>query len=457
MNIHSLPFRLGTSSYIIPDDILPNVRYLAGKIRDIELVLFEVDDGPNNLPSDEVIDELIRLAKLYNLTYTVHLPLDLKLGAGDSEQDVSLVKAHKVIALTKRLNPWAYVLHLEGKDVRDSTDPDVLRRWQDQAVRALEIVADWAGGPEKLAVENLEHYPPDFNQPVLDRISVSRCVDIGHLWLDGVPVIPYLESALSRTRVIHIHGIGERDHSSLRHVNPGELAEVFRILTKIYRGVLTIELFNEPDFLSSMEMIEECLKCVAANPRSTFILGGARSGKSSYAQRLAQQYSGKVLYVATATAGDEEMKIRIENHRAERPSEWRTLEAHLNVGQAIEQELRHHPADIVLLDCMTLLATNVILQLPEDVSEKDASKALAREVDALVSCMGKTSAHWIIVSNEVGLGLVPPYPLGRTYRDALGRANQKLAEHADQTILMLAGLPINLVRFSQANQSFELR
>jgi adenosyl cobinamide kinase/adenosyl cobinamide phosphate guanylyltransferase/sugar phosphate isomerase/epimerase len=440
MNIHSLPFRLGTSSYIIPADILPNVQYLAGKVRDVELVLFEVDDGQNNLPSTEVLDELIKLAALYDLTYTVHLPLDLKLGGDGSEQDISLVKAHKVIELTKRLDPWAYVLHLEGRDVRASKDPDVLRHWQDQAVRALEIVSEWAGAPEKLAVENLEHYPPDFIQPVLDRIPVSRCVDIGHLWLDGVPVLPYLEKALSRTRVIHMHGIAERDHSSLSHVAPDELDRVMRKLRTEYHGVLTMELFSEPDFLSSIEAMKMSLKRIESNPKLTFILGGARSGKSSYAQQLAAKYDS-VLYVATATAGDEEMKTRIENHRAERPSEWRTLEAPLNVGDAIERDLAQHPVDVVLMDCMTLLATNVILQLPEDASEQQASQALIQEVDALLTCIEKSNAQWIIVSNEVGLGLVPPYPLGRIYRDALGRANQQLAKRADRVIMMVAGIP----------------
>jgi adenosyl cobinamide kinase/adenosyl cobinamide phosphate guanylyltransferase/sugar phosphate isomerase/epimerase len=441
MNIHSLPFRLGTSSYIIPADILPNAHYLAGKVRDIELILFEVDDGQNNLPTPEVIDELIKLAALYDLTYTVHLPLDLKLGADGSEQDISLIKAHKVIELTKRLNPWAYVLHLEGKEVRDSKDPDVLLHWQDQAVRALEIVSEWAGGAEKLAVENLEHYPPDFIQPVLDRIPVSRCVDVGHLWLDGVPIMPYLKKALPRTRVIHMHGIGERDHSSISHVDPHELDELFRTLLKDYHAVLTLEIFSEPDFLSSIEAIKQSLKRIESNPKLTFVLGGARSGKSTYAQDLAQEHGGKVLYVATATAGDDEMKVRIENHRVERPAEWRTLEAPLHVGEAIERELAEHPADVVLLDCMTLLATNVILQLPENASEKEASAALSKEVDALLACMKKSKAQWIVVSNEVGLGLVPPYPLGRIYRDALGRANQQLAKSARRTIWMVAGIP----------------
>jgi len=444
MNIHSLPFRIGTSSYIIPADILPNVRYLAGKVRDVELVLFEVDDGQNNLPSDEVLDELIELAALYDLTYTVHLPLDLKLGADGSEQDVSLTKARKVIDLTKRLDPWAYVLHLDGRKVRESQNENVLHHWQEQAVRALEIVSEWAGGPEKLAVENLEGYPPDFIQPVLDRIPVSRCVDIGHLWLDCVPVMPYLEKALPRASVIHMHGIGERDHASLSHVDPGELDNVMRSLLANYRGVLTLEIFSEPDFLTSIEAIGGSLKRIGSNPRSTFILGGARSGKSSYAQRLAHEYGGRVLYVATATAGDEEMKVRIENHKAERPGGWRTLEAPLGVGEAIERELAEHPADTVLLDCMTLLATNVILQLPEEASEKEASAALDREVDALLACIHNSSALWIIVSNEVGLGLVPPYPLGRIYRDALGRANQRLAASADKTILMIAGVPMEI-------------
>ena len=441
MNIHSLPFRLGTSSYIIPADILPNAHYLAGKVRDIELILFEVDDGQNNLPTPEVIDELIQLAALYDLTYTVHLPLDLKLGADGSEQDISLIKAHKVIELTKRINPWAYVLHLEGKEVRDSKDPAVLLHWQDQAVRALEIVSEWAGGSEKLAVENLEHYPSDFIHPVLDRIPVSRCVDVGHLWLDGVPIMPYLEKALPRTRVIHMHGIGERDHSSISHVNPQELDELFRTLVKEYHGVLTLEVFSEPDFLSSIEAIKQSLKRIESNPKLTFVLGGARSGKSTYAQDLAHEQGGKVLYVATATAGDEEMKVRIENHRAERPAEWRTLEAPLHVGEAIERELTEYPADVILLDCMTLLATNVILQLPENTSEKEASDALGKEVDALLACMKNSNAQWIIVSNEVGLGLVPPYPLGRIYRDALGRANQQLAKNSDRVILMVAGIP----------------
>lgn len=447
----NLPFRLGTTSYILPDDILPNVRYLAGKVRDVELVLFEVDDGGadsqpyDNLPSQTVVGELNHLADLYDLTYTVHLPLDLKLADDGSPGHASLVKAKRVIDSMRALNPWAYVLHLDGKEACHSTDPGVLRHWQDQAVHALEIVAEWVGDPEKLAVENLEGYPPDFNQSVLDRIPVSRCVDIGHLWLDGVPVLPYLENALPRTRVIHLHGIGERDHASLSHVPAPELDAILQKLTADYRGVLTLEVFSEPDFLVSFEAIQSGLERIAApSAPLTFILGGARSGKSAYAQELACQHGESVLYVATATAGDDEMKARIEAHRAERPAGWRTLEAPLKVGEAIQNALAEQPADVVLLDCMTLLASNVILQLPETATEREASAALLAEVEALLVCRANSNAHWIIVSNEVGLGLVPPYPLGRLYRDTLGRVNQKLAAAATETLFLVAGRPIRV-------------
>lgn len=250
-------FRLGTTSYIIPDDILPNARYLAGKVRDIELILFEVDDGPNNLPSAQVIHELIKIAQDYDMTYTVHLPLDLKLGEDGSARDQSLVKAKRVIDCTCGLDPWAYVLHLDGKAVRTSTDAGLIQRWQDQSVRALEIVSEWAGGADKLAVENLETYPLDFIQPVLDHIPVSRCVDVGHLWLDGHDPVPYLQAALPRTRVIHMHGIAERDHRSLAFLPRENVSAVWNELLRAdYTGILTLEIFSEEDFISSMNVIE---------------------------------------------------------------------------------------------------------------------------------------------------------------------------------------------------------
>lgn len=176
--------------------------------------------------------------------------------------------------------------------------------------------------------------------------------------------------------------------------------------------------------------------------RLTLILGGARSGKSDHAQRLAQQLSQSVLFVATAEAGDEEMAARIAKHQAARPGNWQTLEAPLNLGESIR---RHLPqAELVLIDCLTLLASNVLTALPETVSPREAEAALDREIDLLMESYDASSAEWVVVSNEVGSGIVPPFPLGRSYRDALGRANARLAQAADEVILLVAGLPLVL-------------
>lgn len=178
--------------------------------------------------------------------------------------------------------------------------------------------------------------------------------------------------------------------------------------------------------------------------RLTLILGGARSGKSAYAQRLAAERGTAVLYVATAEIGDEEMAARIAAHRAERPAHWRTLEAPRCVGVAIRASVGG--VEVVLIDCLTLLASNVIVPLPEPVTAEAAEYALHTEVDDLLATYAAGTADWIVISNEVGLGLVPVYPLGRVYRDALGRANQRLAADADEVLFMVAGLPIELKR-----------
>ncbi|MEP7359855.1 MAG: bifunctional adenosylcobinamide kinase/adenosylcobinamide-phosphate guanylyltransferase, partial [Anaerolineales bacterium] len=146
----------------------------------------------------------------------------------------------------------------------------------------------------------------------------------------------------------------------------------------------------------------------------TLILGGARSGKSAYAERLAARWGGRILYVATAEAGDDEMAQRIAAHRAGRPAGWTTLEAPRDTGAAIQR--LGGQADVVVLDCLTLLANNVIVPLPEPVSAGAAEVALKREVGGLLAAYESSEAAWLIISNEVGLGLVPPYPLGRVYR-----------------------------------------
>jgi adenosylcobinamide kinase / adenosylcobinamide-phosphate guanylyltransferase len=176
--------------------------------------------------------------------------------------------------------------------------------------------------------------------------------------------------------------------------------------------------------------------------KMTLILGGARSGKSSYAQELAAKADGRVTYVATAEAGDEEMRERIVAHKAERPEGWQTIEAPRQVGMVLMSKIIE--SDMVLLDCITLLTSNVLLSFPESATIDEVQQRMNSEIDGLLSVFEQGKADWIIVSNEVGLGLVPAYALGRTYRDVLGRANQRLASVADEVLFMVAGLPLKV-------------
>jgi adenosylcobinamide kinase / adenosylcobinamide-phosphate guanylyltransferase len=173
----------------------------------------------------------------------------------------------------------------------------------------------------------------------------------------------------------------------------------------------------------------------------TLILGGARSGKSAYAQALIEGDGQPALFVATAAAGDDEMAARIEAHKASRPAHWTTLEAPMHVGAAIQ---KMESSSWVLLDCITLLTSNILLSLPEPANEAEFQMAMQVEIDELIATYHAHPGKWVIVSNEVGLGLVPPYALGRYYRDGLGRANQQLAKAADKVIFMVAGIAMNI-------------
>lgn len=172
----------------------------------------------------------------------------------------------------------------------------------------------------------------------------------------------------------------------------------------------------------------------------TLILGGARSGKSSHAQSLAEATGKPVTFLATAQALDEEMSTRIQKHRSERPAGWETLEVPCDLAPQVPQI----KSDVVLLDCVTLLVSNLLMQFVKDelVEEAPFMLAVQKEIEDLIAAIHQQDQDWLIISNEVGLGLVPPYQMGRLYRDALGWANQRLAREADQVLFMVAGIPM---------------
>jgi sugar phosphate isomerase/epimerase len=221
-------------------------------VDDVELVLFEAGDH-SNLPDRLARAELQALAELYDLTFTVHLPADLALA-----YPPSLEAACRVIASTCDLPPLAYVLHLDGRTVESDSDPASLESWQDDALRILEVVAEMAGGAERLCLENLENYPPEAFLPLLDRLPVALCVDVGHLWLIGRDPMTFLADHWARTRVIHLHGVAGGDHISLAHPGAEPAEPLLRLLAEnAFDGVLTLEVFGQDDFLSSRDLVAE--------------------------------------------------------------------------------------------------------------------------------------------------------------------------------------------------------
>jgi adenosylcobinamide kinase / adenosylcobinamide-phosphate guanylyltransferase len=165
-------------------------------------------------------------------------------------------------------------------------------------------------------------------------------------------------------------------------------------------------------------------------PKRTLILGGARSGKSRYAESLVATLPPPWLYVATAEAGDEEMMVRISTHRARRGPKWRTIEAPLHLVAA----LQNVGATPVIVDCLTLWLSNLML----------AGMDIEAEAGHLERALVAAASPVVLVANEVGSGIVPDHPLGRKFRDLQGKLNQRMAARADGVVLMVAGLPLAL-------------
>ncbi|GAW91530.1 bifunctional adenosylcobinamide kinase/adenosylcobinamide-phosphate guanylyltransferase [Calderihabitans maritimus] len=177
-----------------------------------------------------------------------------------------------------------------------------------------------------------------------------------------------------------------------------------------------------------------------------FVTGGARSGKSSYAERMAAELGEKVVYLATAQARDEEMKRRIATHKARRPAHWVTIEEPLAVAEVIRQQGPR--TEVILLDCLTVLVSNLLLQeenkyQTEETAEENEVRIL-NTIDDMITAARESPCHVIVVSNEVGMGVVPPYPMGRLYRDLIGKANQMVAEAADEVFFLVSGIPLKI-------------
>lgn len=257
MQHKELPFRIGTTSYIYPDDILPNVHKLKGRVDDIELVLFEANNA-GNIPTQKGLKELKRISSEWDLTYTVHLPLDVNLGSGiDCEREGSIECARELVERLSVINPYAYILHLN----LPGNEQKHIKLWQSRVRDSLKKIINGRRTIAKnIAIENLR-YPFRYVDSLIADNACAVCIDIGHLIAMGSDPLKHCKRYFKMMRVIHLHGVnGKKDHISLKYLDVGLLRRITQFLiSNSYRGVVTLEVFSQADLEESMEILWENL------------------------------------------------------------------------------------------------------------------------------------------------------------------------------------------------------
>lgn len=264
MNLkNKYPFRLGTSSYILPDNILPNVRFLAPIVDDVELVLFESAEH-SNLPGPPEIAELKQLAADNSLSYTVHLPLDVELGHPDeSLRRRSVEQCRRVVELTRPLDPFAWVLHLSHPVGPNPIPADDRPRWLKALAESAADLADTFSEPARCSVETLS-YPFAWVEDIVNEHGFSVCFDVGHLILRGDSLPLAWDHLGHKTRVMHLHGVrGRSDHTDVSALAPEVMSLLWSALRQTEHGkrVVTLEVFNRTDFERSMETLATAWPC----------------------------------------------------------------------------------------------------------------------------------------------------------------------------------------------------
>ena len=251
------PFRLGTSSYIVPDDILPNIAYLKDKVDDIEILLFESDEF-SNLPGEQVLAGMAEQADAHDLTYTIHFPLDADLGDQDEGVRIaSVAKCQRIIELMRGLDPFAWVVHFHGE--RRGLEPvDDPVAWRAQLSKSMQTLLREGIAPELFCVETLD-YPYELIEDVVSELKLSTCFDVGHLWAREDDVASYIDRYLEQSRVIHLHGVqGTQDHLALSVLTDERLGGFVNTLlaSPTRERVVTLEIFSEQHFLDSVRAME---------------------------------------------------------------------------------------------------------------------------------------------------------------------------------------------------------
>ena len=249
------PFRLGTTSYILPAAIQHNIRFLGPCLDEVELVLFE-SGGEDNLPSTGEIQEMVRVAHELDFSYNVHLPTDLFFGDPDPlVRKQACLTALRFYRRTLPLEPTTYVLHLDrrGTDGRGIQDRESLLNWLSES---LETLVEHGMDPSLAAVENLD-YPLEWIGPMVEAMGMTFCLDIGHILIYGFDLEKYFENYLDKTTMIHLHGILDgKDHRGLEGISKEDWEVILRALHD-FKGGVSLEVFSLEDLRSSMQGMQE--------------------------------------------------------------------------------------------------------------------------------------------------------------------------------------------------------
>jgi len=249
------PFRLGTTSYIYPDAILPNVTKLAPFLDEVELVLFE-SEGQDNYPDELELRDLMNFSLNGEVAFNVHFPIDIFLGDRDEEvrlRGISVVK--KVIERTLCLKPSLYTLHFDLRDKNGQEETDI-EAWRKRILRSAEEMKEWGIETEQISIETLS-YPFEWIEGIIKKFGFSVCLDIGHMLIYDLNIQDYLKKYLPQTSIIHLHGVENGiDHLGMDRLN-GKIVDP--ILSKLQRftGILSIEVFSFGDLKNSLEVLEQ--------------------------------------------------------------------------------------------------------------------------------------------------------------------------------------------------------
>lgn len=247
------PFKIGTTSFIYPDGYVQNVKMLAPYLDEIELILFE--STPNSLPSKNEINELFFLANEFDLSYNIHLPLDISLGTPEpSKRHFALETIKQVMGLTASLSPTTYTLHLPYEE--RGFENEWIKKWKELTYLGMEELVTPGINNGIISIENL-NYPFEWVEDILIDFDLSVCLDLGHLILYGFDVKDVFERYKHRTSIIHLHGANERqDHQALDFLSTSNLDIIFKLLEH-FKGSVSIEVFSYEHLNASLNHFEK--------------------------------------------------------------------------------------------------------------------------------------------------------------------------------------------------------